>query len=243
MASKCKSISVVSDVDRPSHEFMRPDLGSRWRRSPPTHPRQHANQRAGSKQVRVGREPQGENPSDQAITQQIRRAVLHDKSLSTYAPQREDRHKGWKCHPERAGAIDPREESWKRRRSLLLAKTGSAASCRSRRIEGLPIEECQDGNHGSNRTSSDRCSPHSKSLQRNDYLIFGDNRSPHGFIPPPRPANGTWVWRKWSWRWMTPGGFAKDSAICSIPPRASRFAGKPEMGARGLRKQNGCSRT
>jgi len=52
------------------------------------------------------------------------------------------------------------------------------------RIElGLPGWKRVWANHGGNRTSSDGCDSHSKWLKKKDYLILGNNCSPHAFHP------------------------------------------------------------
>jgi len=54
---------------------------------------------------------QKDNRSDRDITQQIRQSIVKDKTLSTYAHQRQDRYAGRSGNAQGAGSIRGREES------------------------------------------------------------------------------------------------------------------------------------
>lgn len=85
MASKCKSILLFlmwTALLTNSCALIWAQGGGAARQAAPGNSR--TNERDRSKSEATA-DQQGENPSDQAITQQIRRAVLNDKSLSPYA--------------------------------------------------------------------------------------------------------------------------------------------------------------
>ena len=85
MASKCKSILLFlmwTALLTNLCALIWAQDGGAARRAAPDNTRTNERDRSKSESTA---DQQGKNPSDQAITQQIRRAVLQDKSLSTYA--------------------------------------------------------------------------------------------------------------------------------------------------------------
>jgi osmotically-inducible protein OsmY len=85
MASKCKSILLflmwTPLLTNSCPLIWAQDSGVAWQAAPDN---TRTNERDRSKSEATA-DQQKENPSDQAITQQIRRAILQEKSLSTYA--------------------------------------------------------------------------------------------------------------------------------------------------------------
>jgi hypothetical protein len=143
MASKCKSILLfliwTALLTNSCALIWAQDAGAA-RQAAPDNTR--TNERDRSKSEATA-DQQKENPSDQAITQQIRRAILQDKSLSTYAHNVKIVTRDGNVILKGPCDRSEKKESWKRRRSLLRAKTGSAASYRLRpNRAGVPVKKC-----------------------------------------------------------------------------------------------------